>query len=207
MKKVKEVRAESVEQVTPRLLFWSAYDPACKAVLCAKAWLGEKGWLFIDPIEADGEELEAALGGHPTFAVVLTNGNHARAAEGFRRRFGIPIHAHADAVEELGIVVDHPFAGEEAVGGLLAIPIPGGGAGETAFHAPDDGGVLFLGDAVINLEETGLALLPKKYCLNEKASRASLKQLLRLDFSLITFAHGTPLRIQAKERLRLLLNE
>ncbi|HEY8964801.1 MAG TPA: hypothetical protein VIM58_00040, partial [Candidatus Methylacidiphilales bacterium] len=85
-------------------------------------------------------------------------------------------------------------------------PVPGGGPGETAFHAPDDGGLLFLGDAVIHLEETGLALLPKKYCADDKALRASLKQLLQLDFSLITFAHGTPLRVQAKERLRLLLD-
>ena len=204
-KRVSQVQAESVEQVTPRLLFWSAYDPACKVVLCAKAWLGSEGWLFIDPIEADEEALREAMAAHPASAVLLTSGNHARAAESFRRRFGIPIHAHPDAVEELGLAIDHPLIPEKAVGGLVPVAIPGGAAGETAFHTPEEGGVLFLGDAVINMEETGLALLPKKYCLDEKENRASLKQLLQRDFSLITFAHGTPLRVQAKERLRLLL--
>ncbi len=83
------------------------------------------------------------------------------------------------------------------------IPLPGGGPGETAFLAPE--GYLFLGDAVINLESHGLALLPKKYCRNERENRASLQKLLDSEFSIVSFAHGTPLRRQAKERLRALL--
>ncbi len=203
---MKKVKAESVEQVAPGLLFWTAYDPSCKANLASVAWRGASGWVFVDPIEAEAEALAEAMAGAPASAILLTNGNHARAAEVYRRRFGVPVHAHPEAVGELGIEVDHPFVAGEEIGGVLPMPIPGGGPGETALYTPEEGGCLFLGDAVINMEETGLALLPKKYCRSEKENRASLKQLLRLDFSLITFAHGTPLRVQAKERLRLLLD-
>jgi glyoxylase-like metal-dependent hydrolase (beta-lactamase superfamily II) len=89
--------------------------------------------------------------------------------------------------------------------GLQALPIPGAVAGETAYLTPE--GYLFLGDAVINLESHGLALLPDKYCRDPRQNRLSLKTLLDYEFSIVTFAHGLPLRQQAKERLRALLEE
>ena len=198
----KEPIAESVQEVAPGLLHWAAYSPAVKTELSSAAWKSPEGWVLVDPIRLADDAWAEGFGAERPVAIVLTNGNHDRAVAHYRDRFGIPVHAAPEAEEPLGLKVDAAVSGG-AVHGLQVIPIPGGGPGETAFLSPE--GYLFLGDAVINLESGGLALLPKKYCRNERESRASFRKLLDSDFSLVSFAHGTPLRRQAKERLRALL--
>jgi hypothetical protein len=194
--------ASSAEVVAPGLLHWAAYSSEVKTDLSSAAWRSPEGWVLIDPIRLSKEGEEEAFGDADIVAVVLTSGNHDRAAVHYRDRFGIPIHAATEAEAPLGFKVDAPLS-EAPIHGLRVIPIPGGGPGETAFLSPE--GYLFLGDAVINLESHGLALLPKKYCQSEKENRASLKKLLDAEFSIVSFAHGTPLRHRAKERLRALL--
>ncbi len=203
----KEPTATSIQEIGPGLLYWSAYCPRVKTDLCCAAWKSPDGWVLVDPVllseEAWEETFGAEDGAAKPVAIVLTNGNHDRAAMHYRKKLGIPIHAAPEAEETLDATVDVELS-DAPVHGLKPIPIPGGGPGETAFLSPD--GCLFLGDAVINLDSHGLALLPKKYCRDEKESRASLRKLLDHEFSLVIFAHGTPLRRQAKERLRALLD-
>src|SRR5207244_7815956 len=62
---------------------------------------------------------------------------------------------------------------------LEVIEIDGAVAGEIALYHPSNGGTLIVGDALINFEPYGFTLLPRKYCLNEKRMRSSLRQLLR----------------------------
>ena len=183
--------ASEAERVTPWMLYWSAYAPAVKCDLSCAAYRSAEGWA-----EAFGEETPVAI--------FLTSGNHDRAAEAYRKKWKLPVYASPEAAEELELRPDVLFGEAEVVHGLRVVPIPGATRGETAFISPEGG--LFLGDAVINLESHGLALLPKKYCWNEAEGLTSLKKLLDYDFSIVSFAHGIPLRTQAKERLRALLS-
>lgn len=194
--------AESAQEVAPGLLHWAAYSPAVKTDLSSAAWKSPDGWVLVDPIRLSDEAWDETFGAAKPVAIVVTNGNHDRAVDYYRGKFGIPVHAAPGMAEALGVPVDVELSGEP-VHGLQVVPIPGGGPGETAFLSPE--GYLFLGDAVINVESHGLALLPKKYCENEKQSRASLQKLLDSEFSIVSFAHGTPLRRHAKERLRAIL--
>ncbi len=199
---MKPPTADSVSTVAPGLLFWSAYDPSVKCDLCSSAYLGPQGWVAIDPISVDdGAWAEAAEGEKPV-AVLLTSGNHERASDLWRRKWKIPVLSSVEAADEFGVVPE-VFYGTEPAHGLTPLPLPGAAEGETALLSPE--GYLFLGDAVVNLEGQGLSLLPGKYCLDAKQLRASLKKLLDYEFSIVSFAHGSPLRTQAKERLRGLL--
>ncbi|MDE1171952.1 MAG: hypothetical protein PW734_12230 [Verrucomicrobium sp.] len=190
--------ADSFQEVVPGLRHWAAYEPKVKTDLCCAACLTPDGWVLIDPIPL----AEEAFAGEKAAAIFLTNGNHARHADAWRKKLSVPIWAPAEA-EDLEVVPDHAFAGEP-VHGILPISIPGATRGETAFLTPQ--GWLLMGDAVINVGSDGPELLPKKYCWNEAEARASLKNLLdHHEFTLVTFAHGTPLRTRAKERLRALL--
>ncbi len=76
------------------------------------------------------------------------------AAAWYRDRYGIPVHASAEAAAEFERAPDF-LLGEDTdtVHGLRAIPIPGAAAGETAFLSPE--GWLFLGDAVITWRARG----------------------------------------------------
>ena len=108
-------RADELHQLRHDLFFWQAYEPAVKTDLSCCACRTAQGLVFIDPIplrkSAEAELLEEG----PPRAIIVTSGNHARAAEEYRRRFSIPIHAHAEAAPELGFAIDHLIADGETV--------------------------------------------------------------------------------------------
>jgi len=90
------------------------------------------------------------------------------------------------------------------VGGALAVhSLEGAGPGEIALLGKSGG--LHFGDAVIHLPEHGFSLLPEKYCTDARQMRESLRKLLRLDFTLLTFAHGLPIVTRARDQLAQLL--
>ncbi len=198
-------QASEIQQVTDDVVFWQAYEPEVKAELCACTVRGSKGWVIIDPIPLTrGALMEMREIVDPT-AILLTNGNHARAAAEYRERYEAPVLAHADAVPELEISIDEEISEETVIAGNLRIvTLPGAGAGEVALYSP--GKSLHLGDALINMEPLGFTFLPDKYCRDPKEMRRSLSKLTALDFSVVTFAHGLPLVAQAKSRLSQLLS-
>ena len=87
----------------------------------------------------------------------------------------------------------------------MAIEIEGGPPGEIAIHSDAEKGSLIIGDALINFEPYGFALLPAKYCSNARLMRRSLRKLLDYTFQRMLFAHGTPILTAARQRLEQLL--
>ena len=83
------------------------------------------------------------------------------------------------------------------------LPVPGASPGEIALKF---GQIVCVGDAVIHLPDHGFALLPDNYCTDAKLLRQSLRNLLRWEFTILTFAHGLPLTTQARGRLASLLD-
>ena len=187
---------------------WEAYDPACKVDLSASA-LGVDGKIvFIDPIPLARSALAELLAEAAPAGIIVTNGNHARAAEEFRRRYHLPLAVPQEACAGTGLEPDVtiPPGGGPVFGRVFeAIPLPGGAPGEVALYRPDDGGLLVVGDAVINLPSFPLALLPDKYCSDPKALRRSVASLLDRSFSKMLFAHGEPLLANARARLAAML--
>ena len=197
------MRADEFQVVSPSLAVWQAYEPAVKCELssCARRFGNEL--VFIDPIPLAKAALAELVADATPVAIIVTNGNHARAAAEFRDRFSIPILAHSAAAAELGIAIDQSLAeGDAAFGRFSVIEIAGAPAGEIALYAD---GIAHLGDALINLDPLGFTTLPEKYCADPWEMRRALGKLLRFDFELLTFAHGLPLVSQAKRRLEQLL--
>ncbi len=195
--------AEEFQLVSPHLAFWQSYEPAVKCDLSSCARLAAGELVLIDPIPLAAAALAELTAHARPAAIVLTNGNHARAAEWYRQRFGIPVCAHPEAVAELGIAVDRSLAeGDAAPGGLSVVEIGGAPAGEIALIGDE---IIHLGDALIHLDPLGFTLLPDKYCADPHAMRESLGKLLRFNFELLTFAHGLPLTLHARRRLADLL--
>ena len=148
------------------------------------------------------------LAEHSPAGIVVTNGNHARAAAEFRRRHQVPLASTDAAQAGTGLALDHLISpdGGPVFGGVFeAIPLPGGAPGEVALYRPDGGGLLIVGDAVINLPSFPLALLPAKYCTDPKQLRRSVSALLDRPFSKLLFAHGEPVLSDARTRLAAML--
>jgi glyoxylase-like metal-dependent hydrolase (beta-lactamase superfamily II) len=196
---------DEIQRVNGRLVFWQGYDPAVKTDLSSHAVATPEGWVIVDPIALQEEAMEELRSLGKVAAVVLTNGNHARAAEVYREKMGADIFAHEKARGEISIVNVKWLGDGEGISGLEALHLSGFAPGEIALYAPGHGGTMLMGDALINLESTGFVLLPEKYCDEPKAARESARKLLQFSFEVMTFAHGLPIVTGAGRRLEQLL--
>ncbi len=198
--------APDLLRLAPSLWIWQAFDPAVKSDLFSSAVKTDDGLFLIDPIPLPAALLEEMTAGADVRAVLVTNGNHPRAAANFARQFGKPILAAAEVLGEFesGAREAIPPEGRIAAG-VTAISIEGAAAGELAFHFADDGGTIVIGDALINFEPYGFTFLPPKYCADQRAMRRSLRQLLDWPCQRLLFAHGAPIVSDARGRLETLL--
>jgi len=199
------VRADEFRSVLPEVLFWEAYDPGVKCVLSSAAVHVGDGWLLVDPIALSAEALGGLCALGSIRGVLLTNGNHDRAAEWYREKFRVPVLASELAARVLETRVDQVVReGEVLFGVSEVVGLQGAGPGEIALCS--HGRVVSVGDALIHLESHGFALLPERYCEDARELRLSLQKLLRFECEVLTFAHGSPLVREARQQLHHLLS-
>jgi hypothetical protein len=196
--------ADTIHEVVHNMWMWHAYDPSVKADLSSCALRSEDGLIIIDPILLCEEGMLVLQEAAPWAAIVLTNANHARASLEFKQRSGAPIFAHPHAARELEIPVDAFLETGGRIGGNLEIvDLQGAGSGEVALYHP--AGSIHFGDAVVNLESTGLDFLPEKYCLNLAQLKTSLRALEGRRANIMTFAHGLPIVTGTQSRFDALI--
>jgi len=196
-----------LDQPFPGLFFWQYFDPKIKAELCSSAILAAGKIYLVDPILLEASQLGRLCRKAPAAGIIVTNANHARASAYYSKELSVPILARPASFPD-----KKPPQFVEIAGGskicpeLEVIAIEGAVAGEIALYDPLKGGTLIVGDALINFDPTGFAVLPRKYCLNERQLRQSLWERLTRPVERILFAHGTPILSGATARLRQLLN-
>ena len=197
------VTATEVHPVAPGVWVWSAYDSTVKCDLWSTGLVTPGGLVLIDPIDLAPSAFAELTNQAKPCAIVLTSGNHGRAAEALRARYDIPIWAPSAAAGDLPFRPDHEFTEADQVAGeIRATAIASAGPGEVALLRE---GVLCLGDAVINFGSAGFSLLPAKYCAAPDELPNDLRKLLSYDFHILTFAHGDPIVQHARDRLQKLL--
>lgn len=196
---------DEIQPVNDRLIFWQGYEPAVKVDLSSHAFLTPDGWVLIDPIPLRDELLAELIERKNIAAILLTNGNHERAAADFKEKCGAPVVAHVGAQGGFSIEADRWIHDGDNVAGLAVIHLPGFAPGEIALHSPEDGGTMIAGDALIHLQSHGFSLLPDKYCADPKLAHQSAQKLLQFPFEVMTFAHGLPIISGAKRHLETLL--
>lgn len=196
--------ADEIQRVRDGLWVWQRFQPSVKVDCSSCAVRVGAGLILVDPIPLAADAMEELCSPGEIVGIVATNGNHDRAVVQMGKRFGAPVFAHAAAGEGLGISIDQPVAdGVKIFDEIEVVEISGAGAGEIALF--DSRGWMIVGDALINLEPDGLALLPPKYCADADEMRASLRKLLRFPIEVLTFAHGLPLVSRVRPRLESLL--
>lgn len=158
--------------------------------------------VLVDP-PAPGEDDWASFDAmQPIAKIVVTNRDHVRDAELFRKRCGARLVAGADEAMQLA-----PIAIDEAVreghliaGALRVINLPGKSAGEIglyfdpAHHAVsrEMGGILLLGDALIGNPPGALSLIPEPKLDDPSKLKRSVRKLLDYDFDVLLLCDGQP---------------
>ncbi len=194
------------DRIASDIGIWHAYDSEVKAELYSTCLLNADATYLIDPIPLQKNALEELTGSAPFAGIVVTNSKHHRAATQFANQLSVAIFAHAhtfpsDQPSRLTTIAD----GEEICDRLRVIAIDGAAPGEIVLHYARNGGILIVGDALINIEPYSFAFLPAKYCCDQREKRRSLRKLLDYEAGRILFAHGTPILSRANQRLETLL--
>lgn len=194
--------ATRLVEITPGLHGWSSFHTEWKVPFDSYAVISTDGVIFIDPMMPSPPVLKKLKTLGAPLAVFLTNAHHDRDADWFRKTFDIQIYAHekaqADCATKIDVLV---MDGEKLPGGLRAVHMPGSSSSETAYHTKQSGGLLLIGDTLLNVRGNGLSLLAESYCEDRRQARQSLKKLLPLSFKVVTFAHGEPIVEAAKGRI------
>ena len=161
-------------------------------------------WAALD------RDLERA--GRP-IGVFIGNGYHVRSAlevrERYAGRYGVTIHAHADAVQRLGFEPTRRFGPQAALlDGVDLLPIEGLDSGETAFFIRRHRALVF-SDAVLGAGGGRLAVAPPSWAAPGEAAaalyrerfRASIARLVDLDPAIVLPSHGEPVLAAGREAL------
>lgn len=196
-----------VQRFAPETFYWEQFSDELKATLTSAAFRADPEVVLFDPLPLTMAAMNRLVGHASRAFILLTNANHERASLSLRENMRIPVWAHETAKPDLEMDVNECFKeGDKLPAGLKAIHIPGSSPSETAYFTPKNGGIVFIGDALVNLDpEKGMEFLPDKYSKDPKQSRESLGKLLKLDFEMMTFAHGQPIVRDAKKCLAALL--
>lgn len=161
------------------------------------------GNLCIDPVEPDAATLEE-IGRTGVGRIILTNGNHARAANVVRARTGARTAIHPDDAahaRQQGAELDDELRVGDMAGPFVVIGVPGKSPGEIALHWRERR-LLIVGDAVVGNPPGGCSLLPEKVMDDPSRLRASVRRLLDVDFEALLVGDGEAVLTGARERLR-----
>ena len=110
--------ANNLREIVPGLWFWSSLHEEWKVDFSCCAWKGQGELVLIDPIELDAGNLAALEQVGRPGAILLTNQNHERHADWFRKKYGIKVHVHRDAVPGIEITPDEFFCEGATVPGV-----------------------------------------------------------------------------------------
>ncbi len=194
--------ATELRAVTRNLYGWASFHPQWKTDFNSYALRTSEGIVFVDPLKPDAEVIKKLEALGEPIGILLTNAHHNRDADWFRKQYEILVYAHEKAKADCETKIDVLLMdGERLPGGVKAVYLPGSSEGEMAYYAKSSGGIVLMGDTLLNQRDKGLTLLSDAYIEDKKQMLQSLQKLLELDFKIATFAHGDPIVQEAKRAI------
>lgn len=191
--------------IAPDIEMWSTYAEEKELYFNGYAVNTANGLIIIDP-PAAGEAIFKALYrlGEPRF-IVVTNADHERESDAFRRRFHIPVISHRLDAPRMTIKPEHTVEdGNTIADTLQVIHLPNQKTpGEMALFWAERR-LLFLGDALIGKPAGQLRMLPDEKYTDASAARQSLTRLIQLipNVGTVLPGDGEPILQQAGAALQ-----
>lgn len=194
--------ATKLKEIVKKLYSWSSFHTQWKVDFNSYALKITDGIVLVDPLKPESAVLKELEDLGEFSGIFLTNAHHDRDADWFRKHYEIQIYAHEKAKADCDTSIDVLILdGERLPGGVKAIHLPGSSASETAFYTKLSGGIVMVGDILLNSGGKGLTLLPEPYIEDRKQALKSLPKLLQHRFATITFAHGDPIVENAEKQI------
>ncbi len=170
---------------------WSIFSEMRQLDFNGHLWVRSEGNILIDPVPMIDSDLNqlAALGGAEL--IVITNCDHEREAEDFRKLTGAQIAVHEADAGAMSTKVDRSLAdGEEIVPGLTAIHLRyGKSAGEIALYFSEQE-IVLTGDLIVGAPMGNLSLLMDDKLENPAKAALEIRKILSLSFDTILVGDG-----------------
>jgi glyoxylase-like metal-dependent hydrolase (beta-lactamase superfamily II) len=199
-----------VEEIAPRLWWWSAPHPEWKPeyargggwgeIVSSYALRADDAFVLFDPLLPVGdrdrfEQLDRDVERHGAPAILITLYWHARSSQEIADRYeGTTVWAHEPAAAEVRkrVRYTHTFAeGDELPGGVEAVPLHN--RHEVAFWIPSHKATV-IGDTILG--DDGKARLCPASWLGENDSmdevRAAVHRVLKFPENRLLLTHGGP---------------
>lgn len=157
--------------------------------------------VMIDPPPLSAED-EAWLQNQGGIAgIILTNRDHVREAEAYRKQFVTVVLAPEADAPLMEIKADRTYKnGDRLPAGITAIHIPDGKSpGESALLLDRGQGVVILGDALIGKPPGRLNLMPPDKYKDPAKAREGIRVLLNYSFDSILVGDGTSIPTGGKQ--------
>lgn len=187
------------------LFQWSHFDEQRDIDFHSVLWVRPGGNVAFDPLPLSDHDRAHVMRLGGVAWVVLTNGDHVRAAAALVDATGARVAAPAGERGTLGLHVDRWLEdGDEVVAGLVAYALQGSKTpGELALHlAPE---TLITGDLVRGQRANALNLLPPAKLTDLAAAKRSVARLAALPgLTTVLVGDGWSLFTDASKQLTLL---
>lgn len=195
-----------MHEIVPDIFAWSWFSEPHGYDFNGYLLRHPAGNLCIDPTTPSEEVLEeiTRLG---VSRILLTNRNHARAANRVRAATSAKTNIHPeDAVHARGqgAEIDEALRIGNQIGPLEVVGVPGKSPGEIALYWGARR-VLIVGDAVIGHPPGCCGLLREQVMDDPVRLRQSVRNLLDLDFDTLLVGDGVSILEGAKDQLRKLV--
>jgi len=195
-----------MQEIVPDIFTWAWFSEPHGYNFNGHLLCHPEGNLCIDPVAPEEGDL-AEIVRMGVARILLTNRNHSRAANFIRARTAAKTLIHpSDAAHarSQGAEIDGELAVGPSISPLTIVAVPGKSPGEVALHWPERQ-LLIVGDAVIGNPPGRCGLLREKVMDDPARLRASVRNLLELDFDALLFGDGVSILHDAKARLQELI--
>ena len=193
-----------MKTIAPGIQQWSFFSQEKQLDFNGLLLIVNDHCILVDPPPMEVADRTAILKGHPVDYILLTNRDHVREVEAFRRDFKAKVYAPEADASLMEIPVDKTYKdGELLPGGLWVIHLKDmKSPGESALFLDMGKGYLILGDALIGRPAGQLNLLPADRFADVTKARESLKRLLKYNFDAVLVGDGAAILAGAKEAVR-----
>jgi glyoxylase-like metal-dependent hydrolase (beta-lactamase superfamily II) len=191
-----------MNEIVPDVFTWSRWSEPHGYDFNGYLVRHTEGNLCIDPVLPE-EEVLSQIERRGVAKILLTNRNHARAANRVRERTRAPVLIAPDDAQhakDQGTTIDGALSPGDAIGPLTVVSAAGKSPGEVAFYWPARR-LLFVGDVVIGNPPGRCSLLREKVMDDPARLRRSVAELAKLDFDALLVGDGVPILDAAKPRL------
>lgn len=197
-----------MNEILPGVYHWTTEHEKLGAPVHSCYLADADGGVLIDP-RVPEEGIDWFRDHGAPHEVLLTNRHHYRHSERFAGEYGSRVRCHTAGMHEFtaGEPVEPFEHGDPLPCGFLAVGIGVLCPEETAFHTVREGGIVALGDCVVQWEADDLVFVPDEYLGDDpdavkKGLRQSLRALLEEhDFRHLLLAHGRPFVGDGREAL------